>query len=249
VRETADLRIGASGWSYSDWKGIFYPEGLRSQDFLSFYAARFNTTEVNYSFYHQPRRSTYENWSAQTPEDFQFAVKASRLITHVRRLRGVEEEWQEFLSRASALGGKLGPVLLQFPPSMRADGKLLRRFLEAPRPCPVRLACEFRHASWFDPEICELLREKQVALVVAHSERYPQAPALPAAPFFYLRFHGPGQLFSSKYSEEELKPWAVRIRGWLAAGRSVYAYFNNDFQGYAIANAETLRRLVEAGRC
>jgi len=245
------LRIGTSGWNYGDWKGIFYPEDLRSKDYLACYARHFSTTEVNYSFYHLPRPSTYLNWAVQTPEGFVFAVKASRVITHIRRLNEAEEEWSNFLTNASELGEKLGPVLLQFPPSFKADGKRLRNFLaltarlELPR--PVALAFEFRHASWFDPEVCETLRRAKAALVVAQSERYPQAPAVPTAAFMYLRFHGPGQLFASSYSDEELREWSRRIRGWLAAGKDVYAYFNNDFQGHAIANARTLERMCTSG--
>lgn len=238
------LHVGTSGWNYGDWKGLFYPEQLRSKDYLRFYAEHFSTTEVNYSFYHLPKPSTYRNWAGQTPEGFVFAVKASRYLTHVKRLRDVAEEWRRFLTHTMALGVKLGPVLLQFPPSMRGDGDLLRRFLEPERPAPVKLACEFRHPSWFDPEIYELLREHNTALVIAQSGRYPQAPAIPTARFWYLRFHGPGSLFASKYSERELREWARRIRGWLDAGSEVYAYFNNDVGGYAIDNAKTLLRMV-----
>jgi uncharacterized protein YecE (DUF72 family) len=242
--ETQALHVGTSGWNYGDWKGIFYPEKLRSKDYLRFYAERFATTEVNYSFYHLPKPSTYENWAGLTPERFVFAVKASRHITHVRRLRDVGLEWRRFLDGATVLGRKLGPVLLQFPPSMRADGTLLRQFLELERPEAVKLACEFRHASWFAPENLEILREHRTALVVAQSERYPQAPALPTAPFLYLRFHGPRQLFASKYSDRELEEWAGKIRQWLDEGSAVYAYFNNDVHGYAIENAQTLLELV-----
>ena len=242
--KTRPLHVGTSGWNYGDWKGIFYPENLRSKDYLRFYAERFATTEVNYSFYHLPRPSTYQNWAGMTPEGFLFAVKASRHITHVRRLRDVGEEWRKFLDNTTALGAKLGQVLLQFPPSMRADGKLLRQFLELERPEAVKLACEFRHASWFDPEVLEILREHETALVIAQSERYPQAPALPTAAFMYLRFHGPGQLFASRYSDRELEEWAGKISNWLEAGRTVYAYFNNDVDGHAIENAQTLLKLV-----
>ncbi|MCS6954717.1 MAG: DUF72 domain-containing protein, partial [Bryobacterales bacterium] len=146
------------------------------------------------------------------------------------------------------LGAKLGPVLLQFPPSFRADKQRLETFLQQVRAIQggraLMLALEFRHATWFDPEICELLRKHQAALVIAHSERYPQAPAAPTARFVYLRFHGPGALFASKYSEEELKQWADRIRRWREQGQTVFAYFNNDFHGYAIENARRLRELA-----
>lgn len=243
-----ELRVGTSGWNYGDWKGVFYPETMKSADYLSHYAQHFDTTEINYSFYHLPRPSTYQKWAAQTPEEFVFAVKASRAITHVKRLTDVGEEWRKFLESARVLGTKLGPVLLQFPPSFKADRERLAAFLseaggeQGAR--GLRLAFEFRHATWFDPEICELLRKHKAALVVAHSERYPQAPATPTAPFVYLRFHGPGALFASKYSEEDLEEWAGRIRKWRRQGLSVFAYFNNDFHGYAIENARRLRELA-----
>ncbi len=245
---SAGVFIGTSGWNYYDWKGRFYPEDVKPKEYLSHYAKTFLTTEVNYSFYHLPKPSTYQNWSAQVPDDFVFAVKASRTITHIRRLKEVTEEWRVFRENASALGGKLGPILLQFPPSFRKDTGLLEAFLQAgrgsKRSSAQRLAFEFRHASWFDREICELLAGYQSALVVAHSQRYPQAPYVPTANFVYLRLHGPGALFASLYSEEQLSDWAAQVRSWTASGKSVFVYFNNDFHGYAIENARTLARLV-----
>ncbi|MCS6951314.1 MAG: DUF72 domain-containing protein [Bryobacteraceae bacterium] len=242
------LRVGTSGWNYGDWKGVFYPESLKSAEYLTHYARHFDTTEINYTFYHLPRPSTYEKWASQTPEGFLFAVKASRVITHVKRLSEVAEAWQKFLESALRLGPKLGPVLLQLPPSMRADKTRLEAFLRhvcsSPAKQEVLLAFEFRHATWFDPEICELLQRYGATLVIAHSERYPQAPATPTAPFVYLRFHGPGALFASKYPEEQLQEWAERIRRWRAEGRTVFAYFNNDYHGYAIENARRLRELI-----
>jgi uncharacterized protein YecE (DUF72 family) len=242
-----ELRIGTSGWNYGDWRGRFYPPDLPSKQYLGWYARHFRTVEVNYSFYHLPRPSTYENWAAQVPDGFVFAVKASRLITHIRRLEGAGEEWRKFLDNAAALGAKLGPILLQFPPSFKANADALGAFLSA-TPKPPHLAFEFRHASWFDPEILDTLRRHHAALVIADSERYPQAPAVPTAPFMYLRFHGPAELFASSYSDGQLSAWSRRIQAWLAQGLSVYAYFNNDFHGHALANARTLECLVGALR-
>lgn len=243
-----ELRVGTSGWNYSDWRGRFYPEEVASSEYLRYYAGGFDTVEVNYSFYHLPRPATYRKWAEQTPDGFVFAVKASRYITHIKRLKGIEKEWSTFLENAAALGKKLGPILLQLPPSSRADFRALSRFLKMRRPLPeVKLAFEFRHASWFDPEILEALRQSRAGLVIANSERYPQAPCVPTADFVYLRFHGPGQLFASAYSNADLEPWARRVRDWLAAGRIVYAYFNNDFHAHAIANARTLLRTSVSG--
>lgn len=247
MAQRAELRIGTSGWTYGDWKGRFYPEDLKPADYLSWYAQRFDTTEINYSFYHLPLAKTFEKWAAQTPDKFVFAVKVSRYITHILRLEGVREAWEKFLDRASHLGGKLGPLLLQLPPSFRADPVRLEAFLETSRQLGARrLAFEFRHASWFVPEIAALLSKHDAALVIAHSSRYPCPPPQATASFVYLRFHGPKELFASRYSEAELAEWAKHIRAWRREGRSVYAYFNNDWYGYAIENAEMLARL--AGR-
>lgn len=245
---TAELRVGTSGWNYGDWRGIFYPAELAGAEYLGWYSRHFDTAELNYSFYRLPRPSTYEKWAAETPEGFVLALKVSRFITHIRRLEGTEDAWQRFLENARALGGKLGPLLLQLPPSFKADAGRLERFLAAARrgkeEGAARLAFEFRHSSWFEPGILELLQRLDVALVIAQSERYPQAPLTPTASFVYLRFHGPGRLFSSEYTDEQLAEWAGRIHAWRAQGRAVFAYFNNDFHGYAVSNARTLLRLA-----
>lgn len=242
------LLVGTSGWNYYDWKGFFYPETLKARDYLTHYARHFRTTEVNYSFYHLPKPTTYENWAVQVPEDFIFAIKASRVITHIRRLRDVADIWQKFLENASILGNKLGPILLQFPPSFKRSADLLDGFLEHSAKLKAfrgtRLALEFRHASWYDGETYEILKRHGCALVIAQSERYPQAPYVSTARFVYLRLHGPGALFASSYSQDQLAHWAARIREWMAETESVYVYFNNDFHGYAIENARMLEDLV-----
>lgn len=249
--ERQKLFIGTSGWNYDDWKGLFYPSDLKSKEYLAFYAHHFQTTEINYSFYHLPRPTTYQNWAAQVPESFVFAVKASRTITHIRRLSDVEESWRQFLENAVVLEKRLGPVLLQFPPSFRLNAQLLDRFLAESNKLKesegIQLALEFRHPGWFDDATYRLLKKCGAALVIAHSQRYPQAPFVATAPFVYLRFHGPGQLFASSYSAAELQEWAGRIRSWMAEGLTVYAYFNNDFHGYAIDNTRALARLVRSG--
>jgi uncharacterized protein YecE (DUF72 family) len=249
VKAAPELRIGTSGWNYGDWQGRFYPPEVRSKSYLEWYARHFNTVEVNYSFYHLPRPTTYVNWAGQVAPDFVFAVKASRFITHIKRLSETEEEWRRFLESAWTLEEKLGPVLLQFPPSLKINTELLASFLQASRELTrsrrVKLAFEFRHKTWFEPEVYEILHKYHAVLVIAQSDRYPQGPPLSTGPFMYLRFHGPGRLFASSYSEEQLKGWRDPIRSWLSEGRSVYVYFNNDFQGYAIENAKLLRTLIE----
>jgi uncharacterized protein YecE (DUF72 family) len=244
----ARLFIGTSGWTYSSWKGAFYPETLPSKRYLEFYSREFDSTEVNYSFYHLPRPSTYEKWAAQVPKDFIFALKASRFITHVKRLIGIEEAWSTFVQNALALGSHLGPVLLQFPPSLRIDRKRLGAFLRAAqRPVArshrLRLACEFRHDSWFTEEIFSLLSRYNATLCVADSPRYPRQNVV-TANFVYIRFHGRTKLFASKYSDAELAEEAKRIKRYLRDGLDTYVYFNNDALGYAVENARTLRQMI-----
>lgn len=244
----ARLLIGTSGWTYSSWKGSFYPEDLPSRRYLEFYSRRFDSTEVNYSFYHLPRPGTYEKWAAQVPDNFVFALKASRFITHIKRLVDIEEAWAAFVQNAEALGSHLGPILLQFPPLFRGEPKKLADFLRvAQRPVPkshvVRLAFEFRHESWFTEEIFSLLRRHRAALCIADSPRYPRRDEV-TTDFAYIRFHGRTDLFASKYTDMELADEAKRIRRYLRDGFDVYAYFNNDALGHAVANAHTLKQLV-----
>jgi uncharacterized protein YecE (DUF72 family) len=240
----ARFLVGTSGWSYYGWRRSFFPEDLPSRKWLSFYADRFSTVEVNYSFYHLPRATTYANWYAQTPADFVFALKASRLITHIKRLKNVGAEWKEFAGRAAALKQKLGPILLQFPPSFHATAENFRLlehfFLRTADPKSTRLATEFRHESCFGEEMLRLLRRHRVALVISHSSRYPVPRVLATGGFAYFRFHGPRELFASSYSEAELRAWGTQMKKLLKRGFDVYVYFNNDVGGYAIANARTL---------
>ncbi len=245
----ARLHIGTSGWTYPSWKGIFYPEDLPSQGYLEFYSGQFSTTEVNYSFYHLPRPETYAKWAGQVPEGFIFAVKASRLITHTKKLLDVDEAWRMFRTNARSLGPHLGPTLLQLPPSFRCEPVRLEAFLEmaraaAPKSPPLRLVFEFRHESWFTDAIYRLLSRHDAALCIADSPCYPRRDVL-TAEFTYLRFHGRTKLFASSYSEAELDEEARKIKRHVREGRDVYVYFNNDAQGHAVANARTLRRLLE----
>jgi uncharacterized protein YecE (DUF72 family) len=244
----ARLLIGTSGWTYSSWKGVFYPKELPSRGYLEFYSRKFDSTEVNYSFYHLPRPSTYQKWAEQVPEQFVFALKASRFITHVKRLVDVEEAWTTFVHNALALGSHLGPVLLQFSPSFRGDRKKLADFMKfaqrpAPKSHPLRLVFEFRHDSWFTEAILSLLRRHNGALCIADSPRYPRCDEV-TADFVYMRFHGRTELFASKYTDAELAKEAKRIRRYLRDGLDVYVYFNNDALGHAVANARTIGRLV-----
>jgi uncharacterized protein YecE (DUF72 family) len=248
------LHIGTSGWSYGGWDRLFYPAGVKTAEArLSYYAGYFDTVEVNYSFYHLPKTATYEKWMKTVPADFAFAVKASRYMTHILRLQRAGEAWARFFSSARTLGRRLGPILFQLPPSFRADPSRLSRFLKAIRrdsTVPVLPVFEFRHPSWFTETTYAVLHEAGAALCIAHSSRYPcveESSATETASFVYYRFHGPGELFASRYADRELRIWAKRIRLHWTRGAAVYVYFNNDVNGYAVDNARTLRRLIDTG--
>lgn len=245
----AQVLIGTSGWSYPDWRGLFYPDDLPSRRYLDFYARAFPTTEINYSFYHLPRPETYAKWAGQVPGAFVFSVKASRLITHTKRLRGVRTAWGTFAKNARTLGPRLGPILLQLPSSFRCDMKRLEAFLEmvgasASHASPSRLVFEFRHESWFTDHVYRLLEHHRAALCIADSPGYPHHDVL-TADFAYLRFHGRTQLFASSYSKHELAVEANVITRYRREGRDVFVYFNNTAGGHAVENALTLTRLVE----
>ncbi|MGH7254314.1 MAG: DUF72 domain-containing protein [Nitrospirales bacterium] len=244
----ATVRVGTSGWSYPGWRH-FYPSDLPSAQRLAFYAGHFPTTEVNYSFYHLPRPSTYQSWAEQVPDDFVFAVKASWLITHTKRLQDVDAPWKAFIGNAASLGSHLGPVLFQFPASFQRDLARLRRFLRlltGARVPPIRPVFEFRHESCFTEDVYRLLTRHQAALCIVDSPRYPRRDVL-TAEFAYFRFHGRTQMFVSSYTEQELAKEARLMRRFVRDRVDVYAYFNNDAKGHAVGNARRLQELV-AGR-
>jgi uncharacterized protein YecE (DUF72 family) len=199
------MRAGTSGWSYKEWKGHFYPEKLAAKDMLRFYASRFPTVEVNNTFYRMPKQETIEGWAAEVPDDFSFVLKASKRITHERRLQDVGDSVDYLMTNAASLGAKLGPFLVQLPPYLRKDVPRLREFL-ALLPEGRRAAVEFRHASWFDDEVYAALRERGAALCVADTGEEGDAPLLATAGWGYLR------LRQVKYGEDDLRSWADRIR-------------------------------------
>ena len=241
-KKQGKLYIGTSGWVYSHWQGIFYPKSLPSKNKLKYFSKHFKTTEINYSFYHLPRFSTYQNWHSQTPEDFLFSVKASRFITHIKRLKGVKTAWKTFLENTLHLKEKLGPILFQFPPSFKATKENIKRledFLRLITKNKLRYAFEFRHKTWYEKKVYKLLKKYRVALVIADSPRYPRADVI-TANFVYIRMHGSKVMFSSNYTKKELKDLSQTIRKWLKQRKDVFVYFNNDAYGYAIKNAKEL---------
>jgi len=239
--------IGTSGWVYSDWIGIFYPPDLPARERLRYYSQHFKTTEINYSFYRLPRPSTYQQWYSQTSVDFIFAVKASRFITHIKRLKGVEKFWKQFIENTSFLKEKLGPVLFQFPPSFKADKtniKQLANFLKYIGKNPLlnspnlRYAFEFRNNSWCDKKIYDLLKKHNAGWVISDSPSFPKVEVV-TSDFIYIRMHGSKILFASRYSNDELDILSQKIKNW-QKNCDIFVYFNNDFSGYAIKNAKYL---------
>lgn len=234
------LYIGTSGWVYSHWKEIFYPATLPYEKRLEFYSKHFATSEVNSSFYHLPQEKTIINWYNSTPEGFIFSIKAPRSITHLKRLSAVDEEWEKFKNRIDLLKEKLGPILLQFPSSFKNDEENLQRiihFLKGKE--SYKFALEFRHKSWCDEEVYEILKSLNAAWTIADSSRYPKAKVI-TADFCYIRMHGPQSLYSSSYSEQQLKELADEIRQYAKVCNEIYVYFNNDANGCAVKNAKTL---------
>jgi uncharacterized protein YecE (DUF72 family) len=244
--------IGTSGWNYRQWRGSFFPETLPSKQWLSFYASRFDSVEVNYSFYRLPSKGTCEGWYKQTPPRFRFAMKASRYLTHIKRLRDSRESWETFLERVHILKQKLGPILMQFPANFRASAENLRavdEFLEyAARAGSQRLAFEFRDRSCFGQEMLTLLRKHRAALVISHSSKYPVPEAVATTDFAYFRFHGPKALFASSYSDADLHDWATTMKRFMSTRHDVYAYFNNDSGGHAPRNALALLWELKSNR-
>jgi uncharacterized protein YecE (DUF72 family) len=235
-----EVRIGCSGWSYDDWRGAFYPKGTPNSRWLEHYASVFDTVELNATFYRLPKEPAVTRWAEQAPEDFLFAVKGSRYLTHIRQLRdagqGLERFWAPLrpLREAKALG----PVLWQLPPTFRRDDEVLAAFLAR---LPRADHCfEFRHPSWFNADVRSLLAEHRASLVIGDDPRRPLPRASPAGPLAYLRLHYGSRGRAGNYSGRELDTWRRRIAAW-RSDRPVFAYLNNDWQAFAPRNAQALR--------
>ncbi len=233
--------VGTSGFSYKHWRDVFYPPGLAQARWLEYYAQRFATVELNSTFYRLPPEKTFDSWRRRTPPGFLFAVKASRLVTHLKRLRDVQEPLETFIGRARALEARLGPILYQLPPGMGRDEALLGDFL-ALLPADLRHVMEFRNKEWYAGPVFHLLRRHNVALCL-HDMAGSEPPDLATADFAYVRFHGTTARYAGSYSDQQLEEWARRIGG-LGDLRRVYAYFNNDIGGHAVRNAATLLRFL-----
>ncbi|MBE3076513.1 MAG: DUF72 domain-containing protein [Actinobacteria bacterium] len=239
------IRVGTSGWSYDHWAGVFYPDRLPAARRLEFYASRFDTVEIDATFYRLPSEHAVASWRDAVPDGFVFAVKGSRLITHFRRLADVDDALATFLGRMSVLGEKLDVVLWQLPPNLPADTVLLARFLKRLPTGRVRHVVEFRHESWLAEETFTVLREYGAAHVHVSSDAMPES-LTPTADFVYARFHGTSSCHGA-YDSPALEPWAGFLRGQADSGRDCYAYFNNDAAGHAPADAARLIDMLGVG--
>ena len=239
----SEILIGTSGWVYRHWMGIFYPKSMPAAAQLPFFARHFPTVEVNYSFYRLPEREVFEAWRRQTPPDYLFAVKASRYLTHMKKLKQPEEPLARLMERATGLAEKLGPILFQFPHTWRADVPRLAAFMDVLAPYAAagqRFAFEFRHLTWLNAEVFALLERHNAALCVPVHPDMPVDPRL-TADWTYVRFHA--GLRGIGFGDDELRFWAERIaqyRRHCNRGAFVYAYFNNDPGGHALRDARTL---------
>jgi uncharacterized protein YecE (DUF72 family) len=238
----SELRIGCSGWVYKDWKGPFYPPEVKDKDRLAYYATRFDTAEINASFYRLPSESMVEGWASRAPDGFVFAWKVSRYITHNKKLKDAEDSVALVFGRMAPLGEHYGPALIQLPPQLRRNDERLASFL-ALLPKGRRHTVEFRHDSWYAPQVFQILADHDASLCISDHHAAP-APWEVTASWVYVRGHGPGGRYFGRYSDDELATWASQIRRWRDEGRDVYAYFDNDIKSAAPFDAETLRRLT-----
>ena len=236
---TGRIHIGTSGWQYDHWKGPFYPEDLAKRDWLAWYASRFDTTEVNSFFYGLPKAETVTAWLQAVPADFEFAVKGSRYITHMKKLKDPEASVARFWEQASLLGDQLGPVLFQLPPNWNANVDRLRSFLQG-LPRGQRYTFEFRDESWFIPEVYEVLEEHGAAFCI-YELGEQASPVRVTADFAYVRLHGPEAGYSGDYGEQELTAWAETLKSWRDRGLDAYLFFDNDEAGYAARDGLRLR--------
>lgn len=240
--ECMSILVGTSGWQYKDWSGILYPRDIPHRLWLETYASAFATVEVNAAFYRLPKRETFTDWRARTPDDFTMTVKASRYLTHIRRLRDPAEPVRRLMAAASALGPRLGPVLLQLPPTLRADPSDLNACLRC-FPAGQRVAVEPRHESWWVPEVREVLERNGAALCWADRGSRPVSPLWRTADWGYVRLHE-GRGAGYHYGSRVLEHWAERIQDGWPSGEVVHVYFNNDTGGAAVDDAFAFARIA-----
>jgi uncharacterized protein YecE (DUF72 family) len=240
----AATHIGTSGWQYRHWKGVFYPKELRQQDWLAYYAERFDCVEINSSFYGLPTTETIARWCASVPPEFIFSVKAPRRITHFKKLKNCEAELEELFRRLQAFGPHLGPVLFQLPPRWRCNIHRLERFL-AGLPSEPRLVFEFRDPSWHNDDVYELLASRSMAFCIFDSGDFT-APLVDRGDLVYVRLHGPRAAYVGSYRAPRLRIWVDHAQAWNRRKKQVFLFFDNDERGYAVKNGTRTLGLLKA---
>jgi uncharacterized protein YecE (DUF72 family) len=243
TKNKGKIFIGTSGWHYKHWLKSFYPEKMGSKDFLSYYQHFFQTTEINNSFYRLPKNETFRFWKESVPEDFVFAVKANRYITHMKKLKDPHEALANFFQNVDALEDKMGPILFQLPPAWKVNVERFGSFVKN-LPSGYRYTFEFRNHTWYTEEIYDILRKNNYAFCIYELE-YHLSPVEITADFVYVRLHGPEKKYQGSYTDKALAWWANRIVEWTDGGKDVYCYFDNDQYGYAALNARTLNEMME----
>lgn len=238
-KAACDIRIGTSGWHYDHWVGPFYPADLPKNKWFEYYAQYFNTVEINNTFYHQPKQQTFKNWREQAPKNFLFTVKANRFITHIKRLKDVQEPLGRFFDGVQLLKSNLGPILYQLPPSLQKNLDQLRAFLQI-LPEGKIAVFEFRHESWYCEDTYKLLDKFNVGFCT-HDLIGKESPRILTGDIAYVRFHGTQGRYSSSYTQAQLRDWAKWLKEQTNKVHNIYAYFNNDVAGHAISNAKTLK--------
>ncbi|HZW37825.1 MAG TPA: DUF72 domain-containing protein [Ignavibacteriaceae bacterium] len=239
------INIGTSGWSYKHWKNEFYPEELKYKDWFKFYTSKFLTVELNASFYNLPKFETFENWYNKSPESFKFSLKASRYITHLKKLVDVKESVDLFFKMVKGLKEKAEIILFQLPPSLKYDTIKLSDFLSL-LPENYRYTIEFRNSSWWQEDVYEILKKHNVAFCIFELAGV-KTPVVTTADYVYLRLHGPTKgKYQGSYSAEQLKEWVKQFKKWSKEGKDVYCYFDNDEKGYAAHNALTINKMIKS---
>lgn len=244
-----EIYTGTSGYSYPHWlNGVFYPEEWPKNKLLEYYCRKFNSVELNVTFYRLPNQKAFKNWYLRTPKEFRFSVKGSRFITHIKRLKDISKSVDIFFENASCLKEKLACVLWQFPASFKYNLERLSEFISLLKKNKTakgtRQALEFRDKSWFSGQVLSLLERNSITLCIADSQKWP-SPEKAVSDFIYLRFHGGKELYSSNYSQPELKAQAKKIGPLLKDKKALFAFFNNDASGFAVKNALDFRRILE----
>lgn len=245
MSDQGNIRLGTSGWQYSHWQGPFYPPGLPKVGWFAYYAERFSSVEINASFYRRPTPGVVAAWKNSAPQDFVFALKAPRGITHFKKLNKAGQAVTEFLDVASGLGETLGPILFQLPPRWRFDAPRLRAFLTE-LPVGQRFVFELRDPTWINDTALTLLADFGVAFCVYELAGF-RSPVEVTAPFAYIRLHGPGAAYQGRYGREGLTPWAQTVVAWAERGLDVYCYFDNDQDGFAVMDAALLADMLGKG--